>query len=152
MKWNKEDMDKYITAKEYVDTLILPLVPFNLSNDQKIVDQAFQNEVISIFSREIERVLTGRVLLTPNYYYSPIEDKEKEVERINSLVEDAKEQPFTHVMFLTFDLGWKKREELLNGNLIWLPAIQSGDLQSTEVRSLIRDQVNQVAEMIRSYW
>lgn len=152
MKWNKEDMEKYITAKEYVDTLILPLVPFNLSNDQKIVAQAFQNELISIFSKEIERVLTGRVLLTPNYYYSPLEDKEKEAERINKWTEDAKEQPFKHVMFLTLDLEWKKREEELNGNLLWLPSIQSGNLQSTEVRSLIRDQVNQITEMIRSYW
>jgi hypothetical protein len=61
-------------------------------------------------------------------------------------------QPFEHIILFTFDAGWKKYEKELQGNVLWLPGMQTGDLHSKEMQSVIRDQIAQVSEIIRSYW
>lgn len=152
MKWSKKDIKKYINAKEYIDTILVPLIPFHLSNDNDLEKITFQGELLSIFSNEIEKELAGRVLLTPKYHYLKSARKEDEVERINTWIEDIHKQPFTHLFFITYDSGWKKSEQALNGNLLWLPGIHSGDLHSKEMQAVIRDQVEQVVDLIRSYW
>src|SRR5690554_2786837 len=123
-------MKQYIQAKEYIDTLIIPLVPFHLSNDQEIATHAFQTEVLSSFSLELEKELSGRVMLTPNYYYLKSVEKEDESVRIQNWVDDSKTQPFNHVFFLTFDATWKKHEPDLPGVLLWLPSMLTGDIHS----------------------
>ncbi|MBY7143498.1 YpiF family protein [Virgibacillus sp. NKC19-3] len=152
MKWTKADIKKYIDEKEYIDTILIPLIPFHLSNDNDLEKSAFQAEVLSVFSNEIEKELTGRVLLTPNYYYLKSTSNEGEVERINTWIEDIHTQPVAHLFFITFDADWKKNEHALNGDLLWLPAIHSGDLHSKEMHAVIRNQVEQVMDLIRSYW
>ena len=52
MKWIQQDIAQYIKAKEYIDTLVIPLVPFHLSNDQEIAKHAFQTEVLSLYSSQ----------------------------------------------------------------------------------------------------
>lgn len=152
MKWKKTELDKYVQAKEYVDTILLPLIPFQMGSDKESEKSSFQNEVINIFANEIEKELSGRVMLAPNYYFLKTTDKAAEIDRLNSWIQDIKEQPFEHIVLLTFDAGWKKHEKSLNGNILWLPGMQSGDLRSKETAEFIRDQISQISEMIRSYW
>ncbi|MBT2214257.1 DUF2487 family protein [Virgibacillus dakarensis] len=152
MQWVKQDLQQYIQAKEYVDTVIIPLIPFQLSQGASIDIGAFQGEVLTIFTKEIEKELTGRVLLVPNYYYLPSEIKDAEVKRLNLWVKEITAQPFKHVFFVTFDAKWKKHEQLLDGTLIWLPGIKTGDIHSQEMRTFVNDQVNQISELIKSYW
>lgn len=152
MKWNKTDTEKYIPAKEYIDTLLIPLSPFQLSNESLIPKQAYQNEVLSVFLSELEKELAGRVLLTPSYHYLSHVSKEDEVSRLNDIIADAKDQPFLHVFMVTTDPSWKKVESKLDGEILWWPGIQSGDIHSKEMHTLIRDQIVQFSELIRSYW
>lgn len=152
MKWIEADLEKYIQAKEYVDTILIPLLPFQLSQDADMSRMAFQCEVQSIFVNELEKDLTGRVLLTPSYYYNKKAEKSIESNRINSWVEDALTQPFKHVFLITFDASWKKVEKELDGNLLWLPNNHSVGIHTKEMVTIIRDQVNEVGELIRSYW
>ncbi|MHA6251108.1 YpiF family protein [Oceanobacillus sp. CAU 1775] len=150
MKWNSEALDKYVQAKEYVDTILLPLIPFQFGDDEVSSKTAFQNEVINIFSNEIERELSGRIMVAPNYYY--LKDATDEKDRINAWIEDMQKQPFEHIILLTFDANWKKVEKDLQGTVLWLPAVQSGDINSKEMQSMLRDQISQVSDMIRSFW
>ncbi|GAB3066113.1 YpiF family protein [Virgibacillus ainsalahensis] len=152
MKWSKTDIPNYMEAKEYIDTLLMPLIPFQFSNDSELDKNTFQNELLSVLSNEIEKELTGRIMLTPNYYYLKSSNKENEIDRINSWVEDVKNQPFTNIFFVTFDAAWKKEEQALEGTVLWLPANQSGDLYSKEMHQLVRGQVEQISELIRAYW
>lgn len=152
MQWVKQDLQQYIQAKEYVDTVIIPLIPFHLSDDPSLERSAFQSEVLSIFANAIEKELTGRVLLIPNYYYVKTGVQDIEVERLNAWVENVLTQPFKHVFLVTFDTAWKKNEQALDGTLIWLPGIGSGDIQSKEMHSIIEEQVNQISSLIKSYW
>lgn len=152
MRWIKSDLEKYVEAKEYIDTLLVPLFPFDFSSDTNLAKNAFQIEVLSVFLNELEKELTGRVVLSPHYHYLKSAQKEIEIERLNNWVADAKKQPFEHVFFITFDTTWKKEESAMAGTLLWLPGTQSGDIQSKETAAIIRGQVEQVNELIRSYW
>ncbi|MEN1969162.1 DUF2487 family protein [Lentibacillus sp. N15] len=152
MQWSKHDLQQYIKAKEYVDTLIIPLLPFQLAHDETLEKSAFQGEVLSIFANAIEKELTGRVLLSPSYIYLNTKEMDAEIKRLHSWVENGRAQPFEHVFFVTFDAKWKRHEQELNGTLLWLPGIQTGDIQSKEMLSFIRDQVSQISELIQSYW
>lgn len=152
MKWTKMDMEKYIEAKEFVDTLLIPLSPFKMGDDTSLEKDAFQQEVLHLFVHEIEQQLAGRLLLIPSYMYLKDADKKSEAERIQLFLEDAQKQPIEHVFYITFDASWRKHEKDLQGNVLWVPSVQTGDLKSKEVQSLIKDQVEQLSEYIRSYW
>src|SRR5690625_2909948 len=152
MKWKKEDLNQYIQAKEYIDTVIIPLIPFQFTDEQNLEKNAFQSEVLSILTNEIEKELTGRIMLTPNYHYIKSSDLEQESRILQGWIGEIKKQPFEHVFFLTFDSEWKKNEGKLDGTLLWLPGVKSGDLHSAQMHTMIKDQVEQIGELIRSYW
>lgn len=152
MRWTKKDIKTYMDAKEYIDTIVVPLNPFQLSNDNDLEKITFQSEVLTVFTQEIEKELTGRILLTPTYHYLKSSSKDNEVERINTWIKDIQKQNFTQIFFISFDSSWRKYEQALHGELLWLPGIHSGDLNSKEMHNVIRDQVEQVVELIRSYW
>lgn len=152
MKWRKDDLEKYVQAKEYIDTILMPLIPFQLTNDEDIGKDAFQQEIMTIFANEIEQELSGRVLLIPSYFYLKDTEKAIEVERLNQWISETENQPFNHTILLTFDPSWRKHEKELAGDLLWLPGIQTGDIHSNEMQSVIRDQISQLSEIIRSYW
>ncbi|MBU5466596.1 YpiF family protein [Virgibacillus sp. MSJ-26] len=152
MKWVSQDLKRYTQAKEYVDTIIMPLIPFQIAPDEDANKKAIQNESLSIISNEIEKELSGRVMLLPNYYYIKSAEKDSEITRLNVLSAELSKQPFTHTFFITFDMDWKRYEKDLDSHLLWFPSVQSEDLESKEVVSIIRDQVLQICELIRSYW
>jgi len=152
MQWNSEDLEQYLSAKEYIDTIIIPLQPFHLSKDNQLKRDAFLRNVLSIYTNEIEKELSGRVLLTPAFNYLKFTELENEVARLNDWVKDIKMQPFQTIFFMTFDAMWKKIESNLDGHLIWLPGIDSGDLHTKEAVKMIQNQVTQIGELIRSYW
>lgn len=152
MKWFHEDVKKYKTAKEYIDTAIIPLQAFQLTDEQTLEDDAFQREVLSIYAQEIEKELSGRMMLTPTYNYMKFASSESELARLNEWVKHLQEQPFKTIFVMTFDMEWKKNEKGLDANLLWLPGIKKGNIRSEETIQVIRSQVEQISELIRSYW
>ncbi|MDY0408311.1 DUF2487 family protein [Virgibacillus soli] len=153
MKWtNHHDVEKYLEAKEYIDTIIMPLSPFGLEADQAPSKIAYQKEVLAVLTKELEQELSGRTLLIPSYTYWKSSKLDEEIIRINQWLSHIQKQPFEHIFLITFDATWKKVEKELNGNLLWFPHIQTGELHSSEMQKMIREQVSQISELIRSYW
>lgn len=148
----KDDISKYKTAKEYIDTVIIPIQAFQITDDQKLEQDAFNSEVLSIYTTEIEKELSGRVLLFPTYSYIKNNDLTDEVSRLNDWIASAKEQPFKYIFVVTFDINWKKVEKDIDGNLLWLPGMTQTDLRSVEAATFVRSQVSEISELIRSYW
>ncbi len=153
MKWNYNDMDMYVQAKEYVDTFLVPFVPYSFSrSDEDTKRLALHAELMDIFVNEIEKQYKGRIFLTPSYSYLLDGDYSEEIPKLNKLVDHAQANGFKHILFLTFDNKWKKRESKLHGHLIWVPAGQTRDLESEEAQNMIRTQIDQVMELITTYW
>ncbi|MDC3415367.1 YpiF family protein [Aquibacillus salsiterrae] len=152
MQMNRKDLEQFIEAKEYVDTLLIPLSPVSINGDEQGKKVVFQGELLQIFCNEIEKYYTGRIFLFPPYYYLVNGSYQNEVERLNKWVGAAKEHPFEHVFFLTFDHFWKKQEKNIDGHLLWFPTMTSGDLHSKENQSLIKEQIEQIKQLITSYW
>lgn len=152
MKWSKEDIQKYLSAKEYIDTVILPLQAFQFSDDADMDKDAFQLEVLNIYANEIEKELSGRVMLAPTYFYTKASDADIEINRLNAWVAEMQQQPFKEIFLFTFDNAWKKHEKELDAHVLWFPGMKTGDIQSKEASTLIRNQVEQLSELIRSYW
>src|SRR5699024_11215380 len=96
--------------------------------------------------------LSGRVMLSPTYYYLKTADLKEELDRLNHWIADIQKQPFNEVFLFTFDNAWKKIEKDLEGNLLWFPGMKTGNIRSQEANTLIRNQVEQISELIRSYW
>lgn len=152
MKWYRDDLTKYKSAKKYIDTAIIPVQAFQITEDESIEQNAFYSEVLSIYTNEIEKELSGRVLLLPTYTYLKSANIESEVARLNEWIEATLQQPFKELFVVTFDINWKKVERKIDGNLLWLPGMKETDLQSSEAVSFIRNQVSDISELIRSYW
>src|SRR5699024_11988237 len=85
-------------------------------------------------------------------FYLSTAKKDKEINRINEWIEEIRKQPFKHILLLTFDSSWKKNEHAMEGELLWFPTIQTGHLHSDETNAIIKDQVSQMIDLVRSYW
>ncbi|SET90422.1 Protein of unknown function [Salinibacillus kushneri] len=153
MKWKKQDIEQYVKAKEYIDTAIIPLVPFSMgSTDDELTSLTYQNEVMDLFVDRVEREYKGRIFRLPSYTYTKSSNLENEMERLNSFYEEICKQPFKYVFYLTFDSKWKKFEKGLGGHLLWVPVMKDGDLNSEETQKLLVDQMEQVTDLIQTYW
>ena len=131
---------------------VFPLQKYQLSDDANLINDAFQREVLTIFANEIEKELSGRLMLAPTYFYLKSSDQQAEIDRLNEWIKDIEQQPFKSVFLMTFDNRWKKVEKDLNANLLWLPGLKPMDIHSKEAVSVIRNQIEQISELIRSYW
>lgn len=151
MRLSKTDVAQYLPEKEYIDTVIVPLIPFDPSSDTDLSKQAFLRELNQVFTNVIEKEYRGRIFLSPDYHYMSGANA-SETERVNEWIGQFKQQPFEHVFLFTFDVKWKKHEQNLNGHLLWVPGIQTGNVQSTETQSFVKEQAREISEFIQSYW
>lgn len=152
MKWFKKDLEQYKDAKEFVDTIIIPLQPFHFSDSKDLEKDAFNREILTIYTTELEKELSGRIMLTPTYTYLKTTLLDREVERLNEWIDNIKTEPFNYIFLLSLDMEWKKVEDNLDGNLIWLPGMKPANIQEKATIQLLHNQVEQISDLIRSYW
>ncbi|WP_217585443.1 DUF2487 family protein [Lentibacillus saliphilus] len=151
MKWTKTDLAQFLQAQEYVDTILIPLIPFQFSQEKDMEKEASQSEWVSLFAMGIEKELAGRVMLVPSYHYLKSADKQMEIERLNDWMANIQAQPFKHIFYLTMDGAWKKEEGALTGNLLWFPMMYDYKNDSG-TGDLLQEQIDQVIEVIRTFW
>ncbi|MBT2602280.1 YpiF family protein [Bacillus sp. ISL-53] len=148
MKWTAKDLDMYMQSKEYVDTVLIPLVPLSFKGQMK--QTGSMNEFLTILSLEIEKQMKGRILLLPTFHY--LSDEMDKVERLKRWANEVKENNFEHVFFLTSDFEWKKEERELENNLVWIPAIPLEGLEIEQAREMINQQVLQILNIFSYNW
>ncbi|MFJ8245289.1 YpiF family protein [Peribacillus asahii] len=148
MKWNATDVELYITAKEYVDTALVPLIP--ISFDDRMKQLSSMSEFLSILSTEIEKKFKGRILLIPTFHY--VMDDEKKVEGLQIWERKLRQSEFSHIFFLTSDINWKKEESYLSSSLVWIPAINLESLPMEQAREVMKQQVEQIISVFINEW
>ncbi|MED3834885.1 YpiF family protein [Peribacillus frigoritolerans] len=148
MKWTAKDLDMYMQSKEYVDTVLIPLIPLSFKGQMK--QTGSMNEFLTILSLEIEKQMKGRILLLPTFHY--LSDEMDKVERLKRWANEVKENNFEHVFFLTSDFEWKKEERELENNLVWIPAVPLEGLEIEQAREMINQQVLQILDIFSYNW
>ena len=150
MKWTSKDISQYVQAKEYIDTVIIPLMPISFGDNIKTI--ASHGEYIHILSYELERQFKGRVILLPPFTYVEKDQAEKKVEQLNNLSLHIKENNIKHVFLMTSDSSWNQQAQQLEGKLVWLPAIPLEDMEEKYKQKIIQDQMNQLLPMFIQKW
>ena len=135
MNWTAQDMDTYLQQKEYIDTLIVPLlkvetVPGNMKNS------ASSTEFLMHLTTFIETQSKGRMMLMPPFAYTTSTDL---TEMAATLSRDLSLAPFKHVFFLTTDSAWTTIK--VDGEMIWLPSIPLENMEPQLRKTIIEDQL-----------
>ncbi|WP_409301370.1 YpiF family protein [Peribacillus sp. SCS-155] len=148
MRWTPKEIDAFNQAKEYIDTIMIPLIPVSIDQDMK--QSASIHNFINILTMSVEQQFRGRILLMPQLSYlssSPVEDK---LGLVRSWKQEA--SGFKHVLFITSDIEWKRHEGVLGGSLLWIPSMPLEHLADDQARTLVNDQVRQLSDVFSKMW
>ncbi|WP_246942165.1 YpiF family protein [Bacillus pinisoli] len=151
MKWITADADLYLQSKEYVDTVIIPLIPISTGTQMKNI--VLNGEFISILTNELERQFKGRVFLIPPFTYLKDDQQlEKEFSRLIEWKNSLTGQDFKHVVYITSDASWQQFENEMGKALIWLPAVPLEHVDSKVKQQIMTDQIQQIVPLLLSAW
>lgn len=148
MKWTEEDVIMYQKAKEYIDTAVIPLLPVSFSGDMN--QSAASNDYLTVLTHELEKQYKGRILLLPPVIY-PADTKEA-AGLVKPWTELLNNQGFAHRFLLTSDIMWKRHEQSLDADLLWMPSLPIASMERGQARQMIADQVRQLAELFTLAW
>lgn len=152
MKWTKANIETYIETKEFIDTLLIPLIKLDLKSDQRMKDSALGREYINVLAYELERRLAGRTMLLPDYVYLSNAQYNAEVNRINEWIQSFSEQSFTNIFFISLDNEWTKFNQELQGQFLWLSHVPFDNLSEQTAKTFIQTQADKLSETIQSFW
>lgn len=149
MKWIPQDAEMFLGAREYVDTVIMPLV--GITFQEHVKQSTSINDYITILSRQVEQQFKGRVLLLPPLTYC--NDWVKQ-DRLDILLKwkDSLEEQFSHVFFLTSDVEWKTVEMELGQSLLWTTPIPLEHLEEKYKQPMMEEQVKPLLTIISQKW
>jgi hypothetical protein len=150
MKWNSEDIDMYMKAKEYVDTIVLPLCPIAL--DDQIKKTAEMTEFITLLSAQLERQFKGRLIMLPGFTYLKSTNGDELYNTLLNWEQEFLRNGFKYVYYVTSDSDWKMFETTLKGSLIWLPTIPLQQMDEQYRNTILKDQVKQLFALFVQGW
>lgn len=150
MKWISKDIETYLSAKEYVDTAVIPL--FSVTFGTEMSQSASNAEFITLLTNYLERQFTGRLVLFPPFTYLKSDDSENIVNQLKNWEEDIEKNEFKHIFYITSESEWKLHEDKLLGSLIWLPSLPLSALNEQQKNSMIESQVKQLLDLFTRKW
>jgi hypothetical protein len=148
MKWTPKEIAAYNDAKEYIDTVIIPLVPVSVK--QNMNQSASMYSFVSMLTAAIEVQFKGRLMLMPPLTYLSSMTMDDKLKLAEDWQEEAEE--FIHKIFITSDGEWKSRENEIPGSLIWIPSISLEHLDDGQAHAMIMDQVRQLVDIFTAMW
>ena len=146
MNWNAKDMDTYFQQKDYIDTLLVPLLQIETAQEN-MKSSASSTEFLMHLSTFIETQFKGRMMLLPPFTYTQSTDLQRMGE---TLSKDLDLMGFKHIFYLTTDRDWTSVET--TGELIWLPSIPLESMDKQLRKSIIEDQLRQVIPTLTKKW
>lgn len=139
-----------MNAREYVDTVVLPLLPVSFGEDMKQV--VGMGEFITLLAPQLEKQFKGRMLLLQGFNYLKSNETDKLVADLHEWEEQFQSNGFKHIFFITSDSDWKAVENQLKGSLIWLPSIPLESMDEKYKRTILENQVTQLLQLIIQNW
>ena len=145
MNWNANDMDTYIQQKEYIDTLLVPLLKLE-TNPENMKSSSSSTEFLMYLSTFMEKQFKGRIMLLPPFSYTQSMDLDILAE---TLTKDIDLMEFKHVFYLTTDTSWTSTKL---EDVIWLPSIPLESMDKQLKQRIIEDQLRQVLPLLTKKW
>lgn len=142
MRWENDTIDQYLAAREYIDTLIMPIIKIDLSENLR--EAVYMSSLISNFALQLEEQIKGRVLLVPGFTYAG-EITENVIGLLNGLSEQAKLAGFKNVVFLTQNNEWEQRQNELDGAILKLDVEAPKENELPHYKMNV-DEIRQIAE------
>ncbi|MCM3637682.1 YpiF family protein [Sporosarcina luteola] len=146
MNWTGKDMDTYLLQKEYIDTLVIPLVKVETKMDN-MKNSASSTEFVMHLASLIETQFKGRMMFAPPFAYTPETDQQHMAQ---TTLQEFSTTTFKHVFFLTTDHTWTSME--LPGQVIWLPSIPLENMDASLRQSILEDQLRQALPKFTEEW
>lgn len=143
MRFDGMDALKSLTERQYVDTLIVPLV--ELAFDEEMVRKAESYEVVQAVALETERQLSGRTMLNPTLSYLDVEAGRGLAEAI---VAKATASGFTYVLFISSDVRFKAFEL----PIIFVPPLALKGMSGEQSHTMVQNFATQVITELSSRW
>ncbi|MCT4775961.1 MULTISPECIES: DUF2487 family protein [Exiguobacterium] len=143
MRFDGLDAMKSLTERQYVDTLVVPLV--ELAFDEDMVRKAEGNEVIQAVALETERQLSGRTMLSPTLSYVDVEAGRSLAEQVTV---QATASGFAHVLFISSDLRFKGSEL----PIIFVPPLALKGMSGEQSHTMVQNFATQVITELSSRW
>ncbi|HEX6922788.1 MAG TPA: YpiF family protein [Bacillales bacterium] len=150
MRWTTEDVDSYLREKEYVDTVVIPLIPITWHNEIKLNVEA--GEFAALLTDELEEQLKGRIFHFPPFTYLKSEAVENRVARLKEWKQELLSGDMKHVFFITSDTDWKSLEGELNDSLIWIPSVPMQHMSEENKEEIINGQIKQLLQIVTVKW
>lgn len=150
MKWIPQEIGTYLSAKEYIDTAVVPL--YSISFGDKMKESAAITEFITLLSNHLERQFTGRLVLFPPFTYLKMEENEGALNQLKNWETNIEKSEFKHIFYITSESNWKMHEEKFSGSFIWLPALPLENLNDSLKHSMIDSQVKQLIDLFIQKW
>ncbi|WP_085523562.1 DUF2487 family protein [Tuberibacillus sp. Marseille-P3662] len=149
MKWQASDMQTFMSDKQYIDTVIIPLVPVEWS--ETMVNTVREGGYIQTMAMAIEKELKGRIVESPPFTYLKQESLEERMKRIQMWKDEIKSSGVKYVIFMTSDVDWKQKESEL-GELLWMPAVPLEHMDSRHRADFLEENMGSILKTITDHW
>lgn len=146
MFFNVKDIEQFLAQKEFIDTVVVPLVSLDFTED-KIKQSGSSVDFLMSLTSFIEQQFKGRLMVLPPYTY--LSDAKNE-DYPNVLTEQLHKIGFKHVFHITSDSFWTSFKDELN--IIWLPSIPLESMDKNVKNSILEDQLRQIIPIFSAKW
>lgn len=146
MNWNASDMNVFLQQKEYIDTLVVPLIKVE-TVEERMKTSASSTDFLMNLVDYIELQFKGRIMIAPPFAYTPSMGLQQFGEVLS---EDLSKSSFKHVFYLTTDSQWTSIE--IPGKVLWMPAIPIENMDERLKQSILEDQLKQLLPQLTEEW
>ncbi|WP_194841004.1 DUF2487 family protein [Sporosarcina cascadiensis] len=146
MNWIPKDVDTYISQKEYIDTVVVPLIAVD-TKPETMKNSASSSEFLMNLSKFIEKQFKGRMMFLPPVSYTQSTDIQQLADTLSG---DLKKSSFPHIFYLTTDPKWTSVST--DEKVIWLPSIPLETMDDHLRQTIMEDQLRQVLTHFMDKW
>ncbi len=146
MNWNASDMNLFLQQKEYIDTLVVPLLKVE-TVEERMKASASSSDFLMNLAGYIEQQFKGRIMVAPPFAYTPSMGLQQFGEVLSG---DIAKSSFKHIFYMTTDSQWTSIE--MPGKVLWLPAIPIENMDDRLKQSILEDQLKQLLPQLTEEW
>ena len=153
MKWLAEDLDLFQKEKEYIDTVLIPLVPIKWGDQMNSVVR--EGRFSLLIAEQIERELKGRVILSPAYTYLKSAPFDETKLMLEAWLHEIQLAGVKYIVTLTSDVDWKtnlSEFQMESVQTIWLPAVPVEHMNPQNKQDFLDETVGNLLKQIAQVW